>query len=69
MKLGLIMLVIGFLGTLFMFLPAVEMADASIYSNPWVLVAGIFFFIIFVFGLSRFLKAIRRTDEERYRRR
>lgn len=69
MKLDIIMLVIGFLGTLFMFLPAVEMADADIYSNPWVLGAGIVFFIIFLFGLSRLLKAIRRTGEERYRRR
>jgi O-antigen/teichoic acid export membrane protein len=68
-KLGIIMLVIGFLGTLFMFLPAVEMADADIYSNPWVLVTGIVFFIIFLFGLYRFLKAMRRIGEERYRRR
>jgi O-antigen/teichoic acid export membrane protein len=68
-KLGIIMLVIGFLGTLFMFLPAIEMADTDIYSNPWVLVAGIVFFIIFLFGLSRFLKAMRKINEERYRRR
>jgi len=68
-KLGIIMLVIGFLGTLLMFLPAMELADAGIYSNPWVLVAGIVFFIIFLFGLSRFLKAMRRIGEERYRRR
>jgi ABC-type multidrug transport system permease subunit len=67
-KLGIIMLVIGFLGTLFTFLPAVEMADADIYSNPWVLVAGIVFFIIFLFGLFRFTKAMRRIGEERYRR-
>ena len=68
MKLGIIMLVIGLLGTLFMFLPAVEMADADIYSNPWVLVAGIVFFILFLFGLFRFRKAMRRTGEDRYRR-
>jgi len=68
-KLGIIMLVIGFLGTLLMFLPAMELADAGIYSNPWVLVAGIVFFIIFLFGLSRFLKAMGRIGEERYRRR
>lgn len=63
MKLGIIMLVIGFLGTLFMFLPAVEFANADIYSNPWVLVIGIVFFIIFVFGLYRFRKAMRRAGE------
>jgi len=48
--------------------PAIEMADADIYSNPWVLVAGIVFFVIFLFGLARFVKAIRRIGEERYRR-
>ena len=68
MKLGIVMLVIGFLGTLFMFFPAVEMANADIYSNPWVLVAGIIFFIIFLFGLFRFRKAMRRISEDRYRR-
>jgi hypothetical protein len=68
-KLGIIMLVIGFLGTLFMFLPAVEIYNVDIYGNPWILAIGIAFFIIFLFGLSRFRKAMRRKGEERFRRR
>jgi hypothetical protein len=68
MKLGIIMSIIGFLGMLFMFLPAVEISNVDIYTNPWILVAGIIFFIIFLFGLYRFRKAIRKKGEERYRR-
>ena len=67
-KLGIVMLVIGFLGTLFLFLPAVEMANAVIYSNPWIIVAGILFFLVFLFGLFRFRKAMRRISEDRCRR-
>lgn len=69
MKLGTVMLVIGLLGTLFMFLPAVELANADIYSNPWVLAGDIVFFIIFLFGLFRLRKTIRHMSEERYHRR
>jgi O-antigen/teichoic acid export membrane protein len=67
-KLGIIMLVIGFLGTLFMFLPAVEISNVDIYANPWILAIGIIFFIIFLFGLYRFRRARHRTGEERYHR-
>jgi protein-S-isoprenylcysteine O-methyltransferase Ste14 len=62
------MLVIGFLGMLLMFLPAVEISNVDIYANPWILVIGIVFFIIFLFGLYRFRRAMRRKSEERYRR-
>ena len=68
MKLGILMLVLGFLGMLLMFLPAVEISNIDIYINPWILVIGIVFFIIFLFGLFRFRKAIRRRSEDRYRR-
>jgi O-antigen/teichoic acid export membrane protein len=67
--LGIIMLIIGFLGTLFMFLPAVEISNVDIYANPWILAIGIVFFIIFLFGLYRFRKAMRSKGEERFRRR
>jgi protein-S-isoprenylcysteine O-methyltransferase Ste14 len=68
MKLGIVMLVIGFAGMLLMFLPAVEISNIDIYTNPWITVIGIVFFIMFLFGLYRFRKEMRRRGEDRYRR-
>ena len=68
MKLGIIIGVIGFLGMLLVFLPAVEMSNVDIYTNPWITVIGIVFFIMFLFGLFSFRQAMRRRGEERYRR-
>ena len=68
MKLGIILLVIGLAGVLLMFLPAVEIGNADIYANPWVLFIGLICFIIFFYGLFRVLAALRRKSEERYRR-
>jgi hypothetical protein len=68
MKLGIVLLVIGLAGMLLMFMPAVEISNIDIYTNPWITIIGIAFFIIFLFGIYRFRKAMRRRGEDRYRR-
>ena len=49
---------------------AANVADWGLYADaPWLLPAGAVFFIVFLFGWFRFRKALRRRNEERYRRR
>jgi hypothetical protein len=69
MKLGIILLIIGLVGTVVCFIPAVEVGNSSLYNgNPWLLVAGLVFFVIFLVGLYRFQKAMRKIGQERHQR-
>ena len=69
MKLGIILLVIGLAGTILFLMAAVEIGNWSLYqANPWTLVAGLVFFIVFLIGLYRFRKAMRKMGQEQHRR-
>ncbi|MBN1176967.1 MAG: hypothetical protein JXA51_04730 [Dehalococcoidales bacterium] len=69
MKLGIVLLVIGLAGTVLFLAAAVEVGNWSLYQNsPWTLVAGGAFFVIFIVGLYRFRKVMRKIGEERRRR-
>ena len=69
MKLGIALLVIGLAGTVLMLGAAADVGNWDLYATPWPLVIGIAFFIVFLFGYYRVRKAVRRRNEERYRRR
>lgn len=68
MKLSLILLVVGLAGTLFFLAPAVQVSNWDLYSNPWLIVLGVVFFIVFLVGMVRLRRAIRRNAARRYRR-
>jgi LPXTG-motif cell wall-anchored protein len=68
MKLGITLLIIGLAGTVLFLISAVEIGNAGLYnSNPWLLVAGLVFFVIFLIGLYRFRKAMRKIGEDWHR--
>ena len=70
MKLGIVLSLIGLAGTLFFLGAAANVADWGLYADaPWLLPVGAVFFIVFLFGWFRFRKALRRRNEDRYRRR
>lgn len=65
MKLGIALLVIGLAGIVLFLLAAVEIGNADLYSSsPWPLVGGFVFFVIFLVGLYRFRKAMRKIGQE-----
>jgi hypothetical protein len=69
MKLGITLLIIGLAGTVLFFGAAIEFGNASLYtSSPWPLVAGGVFFVIFLFGLYRFRKGMKKIGQDRNRR-
>ena len=68
MKLGITLLVIGLAGTLAMFGAAINVGDWYLYSSVWPLIAGVAFFMVFLYGYYRFRKAVRKRNAERNRR-
>jgi len=70
MKLGIVLAVIGLAGVVLLLAGAVDFGNADIYArNPWLLAAGLAFFIVFLIGIYRLRKKIKKIGEERYRRR
>ncbi|OGO07280.1 MAG: hypothetical protein A2Y92_00635 [Chloroflexi bacterium RBG_13_57_8] len=64
MKLGITLLIIGLAGTVLFLAGAVEIGNAELYgSSPWPLVGGIIFFIVFLIGLYRFRKVVRKKSQ------
>jgi hypothetical protein len=69
LKLGIALVIIGLAGVVLFLMAAVEVGNWGLYQdNPWPLVAGFIFFIIFLIGMHRFQKAMRKIREERHQR-
>jgi hypothetical protein len=66
--LAVFLVVVGFAGTLFFLAPAVEIGNAGLYGgNPWLIGTGVFFFLVFCFGMYRFRTLLRRARQARDR--
>jgi 4-hydroxybenzoate polyprenyltransferase len=68
MLLAVLLVAVGLAGTLFFLAPAVEIGNWDLYANPWLLVLGVAFFIVFLAGIYRFRRELRRRNAERRRR-
>ena len=69
MVLNILLTAVGLAGTLLFLAPAVQVSDWDLYSNPWLIVLGVVFFIVFLIGIVRVRKEVRRRAAGRYRRR
>jgi Na+-transporting NADH:ubiquinone oxidoreductase subunit NqrD len=66
MKLGITLTVVGLAGTLLFFAAAADVGNWGLYAaNPWFLVAGAAFFIVFLIGYYRFRKAVKKKRADR----
>jgi lipoprotein signal peptidase len=64
MKLGIALAVIGLAGTVLFLAGAANVGNWGLYAgNPWWLVIGGAFFIVFLIGYYRFRKAIRKRKK------
>ncbi len=69
MKPGIIMAVAGLVGTLLFFGAAIDFSNWDLYAdNPWIFIAGGICFVVFLIGIFRVRKKMKKAGEERYRR-
>ncbi len=69
MKLGVVLFVVGLAGTLLMLGAATDVGNWYLYGDPWTLITGVAFFIVFLFGYYRVRKILRKRNADRERRR